>query len=120
MKLGPQHLDAIAATYEAALAPERWAEALDRLAHLVGATYASISLIEDAFPECHINATNKPWPAAAMTEYKKSIVPEEAVYWRALKTLAPQHVVDDTEFFSDRSTYDSLPMIRFGSDGVGC
>ncbi len=100
--------------YETAFGTERWPEALDAIAHLIGGNGA-VLFVNDAAPsELQIAAMSSRYNAVHAREYVESLTEDDELRWvHVLDSLPPRTLQTDLDVWPDRDAHDAMPSVRF-------
>ena len=113
------HLNAVALTYESALEPEKWPEALDAIAKIGQSKGACLCLLDPVDPELYsFTLVSGSYDAETMIDYATTHIEFETRMWgSAVEYLrkAPEYsVVSDLHLFEiDDTLYDEKAFTEF-------
>lgn len=107
-------LQTLGMLYETAFGTERWPDALDAIASLIGGNGALLFVNDAGGAELGIAAMSSRYSAAHVRQYVTSLTADDELRWvRVLDELPPRTLRTDLEVWPDRDRYDAMPSVRF-------
>ena len=109
-----QTLQTLGMLYETAFGTERWPEALDAIARLIGGNGALLFVTDAAPSDLQIAAMSSRYEAEDAHLYLSSLTGGAELRWvHVLDAVPPRTLKTDLDVWPDRDAYDAMASVRF-------
>ena len=107
-------LQTLGLLYETAFGTERWPQALDAIAALIGGNGALLFVNDAAPSELQVAAMSTRYSADHTRQYLASLTADDELRWvHVLDALPPRTLQTDLDVWPDRDAYDAMASVRF-------